>query len=256
MVSDKSCPGSRTIRQPVPENVVCPHCNKEVEIWSDELRATCPNCGTRVFREQQPSCIDWCPHAKECVGPEIYERLKSGIEVDTPETNNPLDIITREHERILENLNLLRAASLCLRLGNLTPESPVRGKGIDYSTQALDFLNKELRLHFHREEKILFPVLERHIGVEKSPTQLLLEEHGKVWQYYNRLKEKLAKLPKDGSKPSPAILAAVQENSSQIIRFLEEHIKNENESLLPLSESLLKKEELDEIASKWKALGS
>ena len=78
MPFDKSCPGARTIREPTPEDVNCPNCDETVEIWTDELKANCPSCGAKVFREQQPSCIDWCPHARECVGPEVYERLKPG----------------------------------------------------------------------------------------------------------------------------------------------------------------------------------
>ncbi|MDZ4230580.1 MAG: hypothetical protein U1B77_02035, partial [Dehalococcoidales bacterium] len=74
MVFDKSCPGSRVIREPRPEFINCPDCSREVEIWTDELKAKCPGCGTMVFRAQQASCIDWCPQAKECVGPEVYER--------------------------------------------------------------------------------------------------------------------------------------------------------------------------------------
>ncbi len=94
MVIDKSCPGSRTIREPRPEYINCPDCGREVEIWTDELKATCPGCGNKVFREQQASCIDWCPHAKECVGPEAYERLRPGMEEDPSEANTPPGLLS------------------------------------------------------------------------------------------------------------------------------------------------------------------
>ncbi len=85
MPFDKSCPGSRMIREPTPEDINCPSCGEAVEIWTDELRATCPNCDTRVFREQQPSCIDWCSHAEECVGSEAYQRLRKQVTEDPPQ---------------------------------------------------------------------------------------------------------------------------------------------------------------------------
>ncbi|MFH1003501.1 MAG: hypothetical protein V1780_05085, partial [Chloroflexota bacterium] len=85
MTMTKSCPGSRTIREPVPDEIKCPQCGGEVEIWTDELKATCPNCGHKVFREARVSCIDWCPHAQECVGPEVYQRLKPGGEAELAE---------------------------------------------------------------------------------------------------------------------------------------------------------------------------
>lgn len=70
------CPGSKVIRQPLPEDYPCPQCGEMVEIWTHELKVKCPQCGTTVFREQKPSCIDWCKFAKECVGEEAYNRLK------------------------------------------------------------------------------------------------------------------------------------------------------------------------------------
>lgn len=73
---DKFCPGSRNIRQPIPECYDCSKCGTEVEIWTDELKARCPKCGTTVFREQVPSCVEWCQYAEQCVGTEAYKRLK------------------------------------------------------------------------------------------------------------------------------------------------------------------------------------
>lgn len=254
MVLDKSCPGSRTIRDPRPEYINCPECGSEVEIWTDELKTTCSGCGNKVFRAQQASCIDWCPHAKECVGPEVYERLRPGVEKDLSEVDTPLNVLKREHDRVLENLGLLHGASLCLKLGDLTPQSAIREKGIEHLSKVLNFFDKDVGLHFRREEETLFPALEKHLGMEKSPTRLLLEEHSKVWQWYTRLKEKLVELQGDGSRSLKAVPAEVQDISSHIEHLLREHIRKENESLLPLARSLLSEKEIEEISSKWKSL--
>ncbi|MBM2825171.1 MAG: Hemerythrin protein [Dehalococcoidales bacterium] len=251
MTLDKSCPGSRTIREPRPENITCPNCGTEVEIWTDELKAGCPHCGNKVLRAQQASCIDWCPHARECVGPEVYERLRPQAAADLAGAGSPLDILEREHVRALESLALLRAASLCLKLGALKPESPVRGKGIDHLGKVLDYLDKEIRLHFQREEELLFPLLEKHFGMGKSPTQILRGEHGEFWHWYGELKKNLAELQKEGSDPSEAIVSEVQHNSLAIEHLLQEHIRRENESLLPLSKKLLGEAEIAEISDKW-----
>ena len=71
----KGCPGAKEIREVRPEDMECPQCGMEVEIWSDELSARCRGCGARVSREQGPSCIDWCSFAEQCIGTEKYERL-------------------------------------------------------------------------------------------------------------------------------------------------------------------------------------
>ena len=72
----KGCPGAINIREATPEDIDCPQCGEEVEIWSDELIAKCSHCGASVSRDQGPSCIDWCNFAEECIGTEKYQRLK------------------------------------------------------------------------------------------------------------------------------------------------------------------------------------
>ncbi len=78
MALRNSCPGARLIREPTPENIACPHCGQEMEIWSDELVARCPHCRRPVPRERGASCLDWCAYAAECVGADKYRRLKGG----------------------------------------------------------------------------------------------------------------------------------------------------------------------------------
>lgn len=77
----RNCPGGESLRNPTLSYVTCPNCNTEVEIWSDEVRAACHVCGTFVFRERRPACIDWCPAAVECFGEARYRELK-GITSD------------------------------------------------------------------------------------------------------------------------------------------------------------------------------
>lgn len=72
----KGCPGSAEILKPTMELVSCSRCGGEVEIWSDERKIPCPHCGNIIFQEAAPSCIDWCEHARECVGSDLYARLK------------------------------------------------------------------------------------------------------------------------------------------------------------------------------------
>lgn len=66
------CPGSQKFKNPTPETVKCSSCGEEIEIWTDEIKATCPNCKKQIVRESGISCIEWCKYAKECVGAETY----------------------------------------------------------------------------------------------------------------------------------------------------------------------------------------
>ncbi len=58
----------------------CPGCGAAVEIFSDEQRQRCPECRTMVFIEETPSCVRWCKAARECLGPERYEKLMQRLE--------------------------------------------------------------------------------------------------------------------------------------------------------------------------------
>lgn len=77
----KVCPGniSQNLKA---EFHNCPKCGYNVEIFTDEVRRKCPGCGTEVFRERVPSCIDWCPAAKECIGVKKWMELKGSKKVN------------------------------------------------------------------------------------------------------------------------------------------------------------------------------
>ena len=69
------CPGQdgRTITV---KPIICTACGYIAEIFSDEAKVRCPKCGAYITAERLPSCVDWCQHAKECVGEERWKKLK------------------------------------------------------------------------------------------------------------------------------------------------------------------------------------
>lgn len=46
------CPGPDRKQQAVPEDVTCPACGAEVEMWTNESKVTCPSCGQEITRDQ------------------------------------------------------------------------------------------------------------------------------------------------------------------------------------------------------------
>ena len=70
-----TCPGSKRIKEPFPENIKC-SCGKEIEIWSDEAETVCPHCRKKAYRDMPSSCIDWCSVAKECIGAQKFGKYK------------------------------------------------------------------------------------------------------------------------------------------------------------------------------------
>lgn len=69
------CPGSKQIKEPVPEIHNCHICGADVEIWTHEMSRTCDKCGNIVTKDTLPSCIEWCEYAVDCVGPDVMKRF-------------------------------------------------------------------------------------------------------------------------------------------------------------------------------------
>lgn len=43
------CPGLDHTLSTIPIDLNCPQCDKTIEIWSDEIKSRCTQCGTTVF---------------------------------------------------------------------------------------------------------------------------------------------------------------------------------------------------------------
>ena len=78
-------------------------CGRNVEIWSDEIKAAC-KCGEVVFRDRQLTCVEWCPAAEQCVGDLVdVKKIKAEARERASKEENPnfvqhlMDLI---HERL------------------------------------------------------------------------------------------------------------------------------------------------------------
>jgi len=82
---DEKCPGTDTrfLRVYICK---CPKCGYEVEIFSDELKVKCPKCKTDVYKEDIPSCINYCQYAYKCISEEKWQQIKNHI--NKPQRNN------------------------------------------------------------------------------------------------------------------------------------------------------------------------
>ncbi len=73
MVLD-DCPGAADLKRPTIKYKTCPKCGEEIELFSDDVKMDCEECGFTVYNDAL-SCVEWCEYAKECVGEETYEVL-------------------------------------------------------------------------------------------------------------------------------------------------------------------------------------
>ncbi|MBS1263880.1 MAG: hypothetical protein MAG715_01073 [Methanonatronarchaeales archaeon] len=75
------CPGSENSAI---EFTGCPKCGSEVESFSTDPKAECGECGHVIFKDSNPTCVEWCESAVICVGEERYSEIMEALESSGP----------------------------------------------------------------------------------------------------------------------------------------------------------------------------
>ncbi len=53
---------------------ICPQCGNLIEMFSIDTQMACEHCGFVAYNDTL-SCVQWCAHAKACVGEEMYNHM-------------------------------------------------------------------------------------------------------------------------------------------------------------------------------------
>ena len=61
-------------RTPTISEKICPKCGNVIELFSIDTQVACDKCGFVAYNDDL-SCVQWCEHARKCVGDEMYEQL-------------------------------------------------------------------------------------------------------------------------------------------------------------------------------------
>ncbi|MDP6155043.1 MAG: low molecular weight phosphatase family protein [Candidatus Thermoplasmatota archaeon] len=69
------CPGTFNVKTPTLKIKKCPECGSDVELFSIDVMIKCAKCGFTVYNDMQ-NCVQWCKYAKDCVGEELFLKLK------------------------------------------------------------------------------------------------------------------------------------------------------------------------------------
>ena len=64
-----------------------PNCGAEIELFSIDTQMPCEKCGFVAYNDQL-SCVQWCEHARKCVGDEMYEHLMKIAEMQKQRKDN------------------------------------------------------------------------------------------------------------------------------------------------------------------------
>ncbi len=149
------------------------------------------------------------------------------------ENKSPTDILRKEHEKVLEILDSLEK--------NL-------GQGdIKSSEKNILLLEKEFDRHsLNKEEKALFPEIEKFIPREGGPTGVMILEHRELTEYIKNFKMHLKS--KDMEK--------LNENGKSIINLLRQHIDKENNILFMIADMHLSDKQKKAILEKFREIDS
>ncbi len=110
---------------------------------------------------------------------------------------------------------------------------------------ALRFIEEEVSVHNLKEEKALFPVLERYV---EGPTKLMKQDHRRLKKGFYRLSKAINAV--NVSRDSFSAIRKLRDVANEVVQSFVNHIHKENYILFPLVQRFLSRDELREIARK------
>jgi hemerythrin-like domain-containing protein len=150
-----------------------------------------------------------------------------------------IEELMSEHQSVLKVLG-----EIGITLSLADPSNP--GAWRACLEQACAFFQKEVALHFRKEEEGLFSAMEKYLGRAEGPIAVMLREH----QDHNRLLNQLCGAVEAGA------LAQVRSIWNTFEPFLSMHIMKEDAVLFPLAGNLLGESDWIEVGQKMAALNA
>lgn len=153
------------------------------------------------------------------------------------EQMHPTDELKMEHVSVLELLRELTALTA-------TEQSSNPADWVVSFDRACVYFRRDVALHFEKEEKALFPVLEKYVGSHTGPVAVMLQEHE---QHHALLSQLCAAV-------DARDWASVRTVWGPFAQLLTMHIMKEDTVLFPMAERLMSIEERAEVHSRMEAI--
>ncbi len=144
---------------------------------------------------------------------------------------NPIAILRNEHDKVLKILDVL--------------EENLKDKNTEKLGENIILLEKEFDKHsLNKEEKVLFPEMEKFMPREGGPIGVMVIEHRELVKSINDFKEKLERED----------INHLDQIGNHIISLLRQHIDKENNILFMMAENHLDDEQKKIILEKFKQI--
>jgi len=172
----------------------------------------------------------------------------------TGSQSDPIRLLKDEHHVTLLHLALLERSLQYLESLPWNVESERGEREQLRLREGVSRLETDIRRHFAKEEKALFPVLSEYIGSEHGPIGVMLNEHETIRSVFQGWKKIVDELHQHSGTQREVILRAVTASGYEAIRLLRVHISKENQILFEICEASLSPEELRAVAEKIKVM--
>lgn len=116
-----------------------------------------------------------------------------------------------------------------------------------------EFLSRDLAMHIRKENRGLFPALEKFLSTEAGPLAVMLDEHEEITPPIRELCRVVEDLARFRSTSGPAA-ARARDQGRLLIDVVRSHVRKEERILFPFAERCLSAEEDQQILKKFAEL--
>ena len=153
-----------------------------------------------------------------------------------PSVRDPFEILLQDHAEFLKHLIILKNATDNIKSNGFSYEA------FEEIAESAQYIDKEIREHNLKEEKYLFPLIERHVD---GPPNVMMNEHRELWRAFKTLTDcvkEIEDLHVNGTSVPTLIRTA-----HYIVSLLEEHMRKENDVLFPMAKRVLTPKEYQQL---------
>ncbi len=154
---------------------------------------------------------------------------------------DPITALKSDHEAVRAVLNNLEG--YLKKIGSVSSDG-LKNNLINQLHEITAFIDKDLEIHFKKEEEALFPVLGNYIGIETGPIHVMLIEHKHSRELSGEFKAKI------NSYPAEKDYKSIIDLGNSFIRLLSEHIDKEENILFNMADMQLSRDEKHGIMEK------
>ena len=149
---------------------------------------------------------------------------------------DPIEVFRKENEEALEFIAQLSGAAEFISANGFSFDA------FEQIVAVVEFIDEKVRKHSEKEEKYLFPLMERHIN---GRTQTMRTEHRELWRAFATLKESVRDV--EDLRIHAMTVRDLVHSSRTIVGSLTRHIQKENKEYFPQAKEILTQAEYDQL---------